>query len=55
MTQIQLATHMDATDQKDSEDSINNPNGKYGDPQSNDSPNNPYATNAPIVLDQEDN
>jgi hypothetical protein len=40
---------------KDSEDSINNPNEKYGDPQSNDSPNNPYTTNAPIVLDQEDN
>ena len=38
---------------KDSEDSINNPNGKYGSPQGNDSMNNLYATNAPIVLDRE--
>ncbi len=33
-------------------DSINNPYGEYGSQYSNKSPNNPYATEAPIIIDR---
>jgi hypothetical protein len=35
--------------------SVNNPYGRYGSQHSNDSANNPYATNAPKVYDQDGN
>jgi hypothetical protein len=37
---------------KYSAESINNPYGKYGSEYSNDSPNNPYATNPPVYKTQ---
>ena len=30
---------------------MNNPYGAYGSKYSNDSPNNPYATNPPVIID----
>lgn len=39
---------------KFSPDSINNEFGRYGSRFSNSSPNNPYATQAPIIIHQED-
>jgi hypothetical protein len=35
--------------------SVNNPYGRYGSPYSNESANNPYATNAPKIYDQQGN
>jgi hypothetical protein len=32
---------------------VNNPYGQYGSPYSNDSANDPYATNAPKIYDQD--
>jgi hypothetical protein len=38
---------------KYSADSINNPYGKYGSEYSNDSPNNHYATNLPVIINND--